>query len=65
VTVTVTYDQTMKFAFFTGPTITVTRSKRVYLADTPPTESDCTTAADAHDADPTKPAAAASCSIYD
>lgn len=31
-TVTVTYHQTMYFAFFTGPTITVTRSKRVYLA---------------------------------
>ena len=31
-TITVTYHQSMKFAFFTGPTIDITRSKRVYLA---------------------------------
>ncbi len=31
-TVTVTYHQTMNFLFFTGPTVTLTRSKRVYLA---------------------------------
>ena len=31
-TITVTYHQTMQFAFFTGPTIDVVRSKRVYLA---------------------------------
>jgi len=31
-TITVTYHQTMQFAFFTGPTIDLTRSKRVYLA---------------------------------
>jgi Flp pilus assembly protein TadG len=31
-TITVTYHQTMNFLMFTGPTITVTRSKRVYLA---------------------------------
>ena len=31
-TITVTYHQTMHFAFFTGPTITLTRSKKVYLA---------------------------------
>ena len=55
VTVTVTYTQTMKFAFFTGPTITVTRSKRVYLADTPLTQSACTSAGSS---------APASCSIY-
>ncbi|MFL6720190.1 MAG: TadE/TadG family type IV pilus assembly protein [Sphingomonas sp.] len=32
-TISVTYHQVMKFAFFTGPTITVTRSKRAYTAD--------------------------------
>jgi Flp pilus assembly protein TadG len=31
-TITVTYHQTMNFLLFTGPTITLTRSKRVYLA---------------------------------
>jgi Flp pilus assembly protein TadG len=31
-TITVTYHQTMNFLMFAGPTITVTRSKRVYLA---------------------------------
>ena len=31
-TITVAYHQTMHFAFFTGPTIDVTRSKKVYLA---------------------------------
>lgn len=31
-TITVTYHQTMNFLFFTGPTIDLTRSKRVYLA---------------------------------
>lgn len=31
-TITVTYHQTMVFAFFTGPTINLVRSKRVYLA---------------------------------
>lgn len=31
-TITVTYRQTMNFLLFTGPTITLTRSKRVYLA---------------------------------
>jgi Flp pilus assembly protein TadG len=31
-TITVAYHQSMKFAFVTGPTIDVTRSKRVYLA---------------------------------
>jgi Flp pilus assembly protein TadG len=31
-TVTVTYHQTMYFAFLTGPAITITRSKRIYLA---------------------------------
>jgi len=54
VTVTVTYHQTTQFAFFTGPTINVSRSKRVYLADSPPTQSNCTAAT-------TPPA---SCSIY-
>jgi Flp pilus assembly protein TadG len=54
VTITVAYHQTMNFLFFTGPTVNLTRSKRVYLADTPPAQSDCSAAA-------TPPA---SCSIY-
>lgn len=54
VTVSVTYHQATHFAFFNGPTINVTRSKRVYLADTPPTQSTCNSAT-------TPPA---SCSIY-
>jgi Flp pilus assembly protein TadG len=31
-TIGVTYHQTMNFLFFTGPTVNLTRSKRVYLA---------------------------------
>jgi Flp pilus assembly protein TadG len=31
-TITVTYHQTMSFAFFTGPTIDISKSKRVYIA---------------------------------
>jgi Flp pilus assembly protein TadG len=31
-TITVTYHQTMNFLFFTGPRVTLTRTKRVYLA---------------------------------
>jgi len=54
ITITVSYHQTMNFLFFTGPTVTLTRSKRVYLADTPPSSSDCSGAG-------TPPA---SCSIY-
>ena len=42
VTLTVTYHPVMKFAFFTLPSFTVTRSKRIYLADTPGTQADCT-----------------------
>jgi Flp pilus assembly protein TadG len=54
ITLTVTYHQTMSFAFFDGPTINLSRSKRVYLADTPPTKTACDAAA--------TPAPA--CSIY-
>jgi hypothetical protein len=54
VTITVNYHQTLNFLFFTGPAVTLTRAKRVYLADTPPTSTVCTAA--------TTPAA--SCSIY-
>ena len=54
VTITVRYHQTMNFLFFTGPTVNLTRAKRVYLADTPPSQPDCAGAA-------TPPA---SCSIY-
>ena len=42
VTLTVTYHPLMKFAFYTLPSFTVTRSKRIYLADTPGTSADCT-----------------------
>jgi Flp pilus assembly protein TadG len=56
ITVSVTYHQTMDFLLFTGPTITVTRQKRVYLADTPSlTSAQCTTAG---------ASAPANCSIY-
>lgn len=55
VTVTVTYSQAMKFLFFNGPTATLSRSKRVYLADTPSTSASCTSAG---------ASAPASCSIY-
>ena len=55
VTITVSYHQTMNFLFFTGPTVDLTRSKRVYLADTPPSSSTCTSAG---------ASAAASCAIY-
>jgi Flp pilus assembly protein TadG len=54
ITLSVTYHQTMSFAFFTGPTINLTRTKLVYLADTPPDQATCTSAA--------TPAPA--CSIY-
>jgi len=55
VTISVTYHHTMQFAFFTGPTVTFTRSKRVYLPDSPPTSTACTTAG---------ASAPATCSIY-
>lgn len=45
VTLTVTYHPLMKFAFYTLPSFTVTRSKRIYLADTPGTSADCTSGA--------------------
>lgn len=36
-TLTITYTRTMNFLLFAGPTITLTRSKQVYVADaTPP-----------------------------
>lgn len=54
VTITVTYHRTMDFLFFSGPTITLNRSKRVYLADTPPSSSACSSGS----------STAASCSIY-
>lgn len=56
ITLTVGYHQTMTFAFFAGPTINLTRSKKVYLADTPPTSATCAAAAVA-----ARPPA---CSIY-
>lgn len=54
ITITVTYHQTMSLAFFSLPSITFTRSKRVYLADTPGTQADCTSGT----------STAPSCSIY-
>lgn len=54
VTITVTYHQAMSFAFFSLPSMTFTRSKVVYLADTPGTQSACSSGA----------STAASCSIY-
>lgn len=41
VTLTVTYHPLMKFAFYTLPSFTVTRSKRIYLSDIPGTQADC------------------------
>jgi Flp pilus assembly protein TadG len=58
ITLTVNYHQTMQFAFFTGPTINVTRSKRVYLADVPTMDS--ATCANP----PSGTTAPPSCSIY-
>jgi Flp pilus assembly protein TadG len=56
ITVTVTYHQTMNFLMFTGPAVTITRSKRVYLADTPTsTATQCSSAG---------ASAPASCSVY-
>ena len=40
VTLTVTYHPLMKFAFYSLPSFTVTRSKRIYLADIPGTSAD-------------------------
>jgi Flp pilus assembly protein TadG len=53
VTVTVTYHQTMNLLFFTGPTVNLTRSKRVYLAEKPPASGSCGGATPA-----------ATCSVY-
>jgi Flp pilus assembly protein TadG len=53
ITITVTYHHTLSFLFFNGPTETLTRSKRVYLADTPPTQAVCNAGS-----------TQASCSIY-
>jgi len=41
VTLTVTYHPLMKFAFYSLPSFTITRSKRIYLADIPGTSADC------------------------
>lgn len=42
VTLTVTYHPLMQFAFYSLPSFTVTRSKRIYLADIPGTSAQCT-----------------------
>jgi Flp pilus assembly protein TadG len=57
VTVSVAYHQTMNFLLFTGPTINITRSKVVYLADSPPSSATCSSP-------PSGTTAPASCSIY-
>ena len=54
VTLTVTYHPTLQFAFFTLPSPTVTRSKRIYLADIPGTSADCASGV----------SSSASCTIY-
>lgn len=54
VTLTVTYHPLMKFAFYSLPSFTVTRSKRIYLADVPGTSADCTSGT----------STAGSCAIY-
>jgi hypothetical protein len=46
----------MSFAFFTGPTVDITRSKRVYLADIPTMNSSACSGAGA--------GAPATCSVY-
>ena len=57
VTVSMTYTQTPDFLFFSGPAITLNKSKRVYLADSPPSASTCTNP-------PTGTTAPVSCSLY-
>ena len=54
VTVTVTYHQAMNFVFFSLPSQTFTQSKVVYLAETPVSQANCSSA----------PSPAPSCSIY-
>ena len=54
VTITVTHHQTLNFIFFSR-TVTLSQSKRVYLADTPTSSSACNSAGSS---------APASCSIY-
>lgn len=64
VTITVDYHVTPNFLFVTAPRVNLERAKRVYLADTPPTQSDCETVAAAHTSDPSKPSASLTCEIY-
>ena len=42
-TLTVTYSQPMNFLFFPGPTVNLTRTKKVYLPPAPPSTSTTTT----------------------
>jgi Flp pilus assembly protein TadG len=42
VTLTVTYHPNLQFAFYSLTSPTVTRSKRIYLADVPGTSAECT-----------------------
>jgi Flp pilus assembly protein TadG len=54
VTVSVAYHQAMNFLLFAGPTVNITRSKRVYLAETADSSATCSGAA----------SPSATCSIY-
>jgi Flp pilus assembly protein TadG len=54
VTVTTAYHQTMNFLLFTGPTVNITRSKRVYLAESADSSATCSGAS----------TPGATCSIY-
>jgi Flp pilus assembly protein TadG len=56
-TISVTYHQQMNFLFFMGPMVDITRSKRVYLADSPPTSTACSSP-------PSGTTAPASCAVY-
>ena len=42
-TLQITYTRTMNFLFFTGPTITLTRTKQVYVPDAGTSSSSCGT----------------------
>lgn len=57
VTISIRYTQALNFLFFMGPTVDITRSKRVYLANSPPTNTTCTSP-------PSGTTAPTSCNIY-
>jgi Flp pilus assembly protein TadG len=57
ITLSIRYTQALNFLFFMGPTVDITRSKRVYLANSPPSSTACSSP-------PSGTTAPASCSIY-